>query len=99
MKAAQLGSRHASADTPRIDEWPAIIPAIIIVGEQESAEIRPGALWLAVADNYELFSFVALGFAPKTAIARHVARVHALRDDAFGLGSASGLQEALPSPT
>src|SRR6516162_3818738 len=90
VKAAQLGSRHASADTPRIDE----LPAIIIVGEQESAEIRPGALWLAVADNYELFSFVALGLAPKTAITRHIARVHALRDDAFGLGSASGLQEA-----
>jgi hypothetical protein len=63
--------------------------------QHQSADVRPGAFGLAIANDNELFSLVALRFAPKPAIPWNVRRVHPLRDDALCLGSARGLQEAL----
>jgi hypothetical protein len=45
-------------------------------------------------NSYEFLSLIALGLAPKPAIARRIARILALRDDALRLCAASGLQKS-----
>jgi hypothetical protein len=47
VHAPQFGIRHTRADAPGIDE----VPVVVIVGEQQGAEERPGALGLAVAED------------------------------------------------
>ncbi len=63
--------------------------------QQESAEIPPGALGLGVADDDELLSPIALGFAPETPVAGHIRRADSLRHDPFSLGLARGVEETL----
>jgi hypothetical protein len=90
VHAALLGAGQACADAPSVDK-----PSrIVVIGQQESADVRPGPFGLAVADNDEFLLLIALGVAPKLPIAGRKARIRALRDDALPLCAASGLQKS-----
>jgi hypothetical protein len=91
VQSAQLSIGDARADAPRKGQ----APRVVVVGEQQGAEVRPGAFGLRVPDDGELLSLVAFALVPKATITR----AHMLRScawsNALGLGAARRTQEAL----
>src|SRR5262249_4720299 len=66
------------------------LAVLVVVGQQQGAEVRPASGWLGPANNNELLAVQALHFEPEAPIARNVRPVDPLRDDAFD-AQAAGL--------
>src|SRR4051794_24638723 len=87
----QLSVGDAAAAAPGIDQ-----PAILgVIGEKQRSEMWPRALRVSIADDDELLAAVAFCFAPEPAVAGHVRRIKALRDDSFDIDMAGALEELL----
>src|SRR5215213_3594097 len=56
---------------------------IVVVAEQQRAEIGAASLRVAPSHNEELVSTKAFAFPPEATIARHVGRIGPFRNDAF----------------
>jgi hypothetical protein len=69
---------HSGADPAGIDEPPvgAVVP------QQQRADERAAALGVGPADDHEFLPVEALGLEPEPALAREIAGVQPLRDDA-----------------
>jgi hypothetical protein len=80
--ATQIGKhlvRHAGADAAGVDE----LTVVGTIAEQERAEMRPRSFRVSPADDNELLTIEAFGFAPEAPVSRRIGRVDGLRNDAF----------------
>jgi hypothetical protein len=84
----------AGADAPGIDQ-----PSMrIVTGEEQRAEIRPCAFRIGPAHYHEFLALEALDLDPQTAIAGHLNRIGALRDNALKAHGAGFVVELPPVP-